>query len=171
MKSSSHRFVAGITVATLLAVVSGCSAGSPSANGEASAFASSTSAATTAHLWVATGDMVAARMIHTATPLADGTVLVAGGLGRGLLGPALASAELFDPDSGTWTASGAMLEARRGHSATLLKDGRVLVAGGYDLGKQLTSAELYDPSTGSWNPTAPMAEARTDHSATLLDDG
>ena len=77
----------------------------------------------------------------TATLLPDGTVLVTGGTRRD---PLLASAELYDPGSGSWTATGNMVEVRDGHRATLLLDGTVLVAGGAE-----ASAELYDPGSGT----------------------
>jgi WD40 repeat protein len=128
--------------------------------------------------WSTTGSMVDARQDHTATLLPDGRVLVAGG-GHNLPGsPALTSAELYDPSTGSWTATGSMGTPHRGHTATLLPDGRVLVAGGYPSSVSFTfpfppmaSAELYDPSTGSWTATGDMDTPRTGHTATLLPDG
>lgn len=76
--------------------------------------------------WTPTGSMNQARMGHTATLLPDGKVLVAGGNDNS--NSALASAELYDPSSGTWTATGSMNQARGGHTATLLSNGKVLVA-------------------------------------------
>ena len=86
------------------------------------------------------GSMATARAFHTATLLPDGEVLVAGG---GEPGPA--SAELYDPGTGTWTATASMSTGRAYHTATLLPDGRVLVAGGMGAGRG--SAELYDPGS------------------------
>ena len=82
--------------------------------------------------------MVVARQEHTATPLANGKVLVAGG--RSTTGTAaLATAELYDPATATWAATGSMTGARRLHSATQLNtssnattSGKVLIAGGID---------------------------------------
>ena len=115
--------------------------------------------------------MITERQAHTATLLADATVLVTGGRSPDFVGPELASAELYDPAGGSWSASGDMLEARRLHSATLLNDGRVLVAGGIGGNGQLTSAELYDPSSATWTVTGGMRAAREFHTATLLTNG
>ena len=128
--------------------------------------------------WAPSGDMADARAGHTATRLPDGRVLVVGGFRpgpdeNGVGGNILvASAELYDPASGSWTATGNMLESRGpGHTATLLPNGSVLIAGGYPAGTMLASAELYDPATGSWTATANMLLARGYHTATLIPDG
>ena len=114
--------------------------------------------------------MHAQRAIHSATRLADGRVLIAGGMVHNH--DVLTTAELYDPTTGAFIATGAMPEARMSHSATLLKDGRVLLAGGYSGdGRIYQSALLYDPKTGQFSRTGDMAVPRAEHSATLLPDG
>jgi N-acetylneuraminic acid mutarotase len=84
----------------------------------------------------------------------------------------LGTAELFDPITVTWAVVGSLSTARDQHTATLLNNGRVLVAGGLDAaGTALASTEIYDPSTQSWSSGPPMAEARAQHTETLLNDG
>lgn len=115
-----------------------------------------------------TGLMTEGRGGHTATLLQDGRVLMTGGLGNHLgSDQALASAELYDPRTDTFSPTGAMVESRGSPTATLLSDGRVLIAGGADG----ASAELYDPRTGTFSPTGSMRDPRHGHTATLLADG
>ena len=123
--------------------------------------------------WSATGSMAITRAYHTATLLPNGKVLVAGGVSvTGGLGTTYSSAELYDPVSGTWSAAGSMSIPREFHTATLLPNGKVLVAGGNDgAGYNLASAELYDPDTGTWAATGSMAFRRIYTSATLLPNG
>jgi WD40 repeat protein len=122
-------------------------------------------------LWTSTGSMGTARRAHTATRLPDGTVLVAGGAVDNTGTGSLSSAELYDPATGLWTATGSMGDARSWHTASLLLNGTVLVAGGTGNAGVLSSAELYDPATGLWTPAASMGEARHFTYATLLPDG
>jgi hypothetical protein len=99
-----------------------------------------------------TGQMEVSRRYHTATRLADGRVLVAAGGGDYTNRNFLASAEIYEPKAGTFTATGPLAEARTYQAASLLRDGRVLVTGGYGALAPLASAELYDPKTGTFSP-------------------
>ena len=122
--------------------------------------------------WTATNAMTTPRTGHTATLLPNGKVLVAGGTGPALVDGvyALKSAELYDPATGKWTPTGEMANKHYMHTATLLPNGMVLVAGGEN-GSALSSAELYNPATGTWTPTGAMTIARDYHTATLLPNG
>jgi N-acetylneuraminic acid mutarotase len=126
--------------------------------------------------WSETGLMGEARCYHTATLLPNGKVLVAGGikfLGR-FLDRALASAELYDPATGKWSDAAGLTTERMNHSATLLPDGKVLIAGGsiYDGNIcTLTTVELYDPASDKWTETGEMNTARAGHPAVLLSTG
>ncbi|HJU10495.1 MAG TPA: kelch repeat-containing protein, partial [Candidatus Binataceae bacterium] len=86
-------------------------------------------------------------------------------------GDPMQSAELYDPVSATWMATGSLGHRRSEHTATLLPNGKVLVAGGFDSGFPTMSAELYDPATGTWTATGSLTAARADHTATLLPNG
>ncbi len=128
--------------------------------------------------WTQTGSMLFARERHTATLLADGRVLVTGGLTCPITGRCyyMDKAELYDPATGTWTRTGDMTTPRSGHSATLLQDGTVLVAGGCGVipcNQALASAEIYNPATatGTFTSTGSMPRARTGQRATLLPTG
>ena len=127
----------------------------------------------TAGTFTLTGNLVTARVNHTATRLQSGKVLIVGGTGA--IPSVLASAELFDPATGTFTATAApMATPRIFHTATLLPDGRVLIAGGVGGvgGVPLDSAELYDPVTGTFRTiSSPMTVTRYAHTATLLPGG
>jgi len=119
------------------------------------------------------GSLRDARVVHTATLLNDGRVLVAGG-GQGpdtIDGyDDVPGAELFDPVSGSFTPAGTF--ARQYHTATLLPSGKVLLAGGEKLfNTAMTESELYDPVTGQFQVTGSLVVAREGHTATLLQDG
>jgi hypothetical protein len=113
------------------------------------------------------GSMSTARAAHTATLLPNGKVLITGGLNG------LATAEIYDPDSKTFTSTSAMSATRANHAATLLPNGQVFIVGGYSSanGADLASAEVYDPATGRFTPTGPMSTAREGGGAILLRNG
>jgi hypothetical protein len=116
----------------------------------------------------------------TATVLLDGRVLITGGAAS-LLGNqnAVASSWTYDPGTGKFTPTGSMTTARLRHTAALLPDGRVLIAGGsasaltgtVNMPDGLKSAELYDPVTGTFMATGSMTTPRSGPTATLLADG
>jgi N-acetylneuraminic acid mutarotase len=123
--------------------------------------------------FAATGNLTTPRYNHTATLLADGRVLAAGGAYEGF-DTDLSSAELYDPASGTWSSTGGLASARESHTATMLPNGKVLVAGGVIRGGYtipLAGAELYEPATGKWSSTGSLSVARYGHTATLLPNG
>jgi len=123
----------------------------------------------------ATGQMINARADHVAARLADGTVLVAGGLGGSTGGVSVATAERFDPTTGRWREVSPMIRARTGASAALLGNGRVLVAGGESVEQgvrnSLDSAELFDANTSTWLPAGIMSCPRSGLGAVTLSDG
>jgi WD40 repeat protein len=138
--------------------------------------------------FVATGDMHTARVSATATLLQNGRVLIAGGYSTpDLTWTFYASAEIYDPATGKFTTTGSMSAARANATATLLADGRVLIAGGQgcsnpkhctnirsgDIQQDLLSADIYDPATGRFTGTGSMTGALATYStvATLLPDG
>src|SRR2546422_8864773 len=103
--------------------------------------------------------------------VADGTrrVLVTGGIDANSgSAPVLASAELFNPATNSWSNAASMSTPRVNHAATLMRDGRVLVTGGFNAGVRLASAEIYDPKTNTWSTVNSMSSARSRHTATLF---
>ena len=118
--------------------------------------------------WVPAGTMGAARFGRgpgvTAVVLHDGRVLALGGNAGG--------ADIFEPEHSIWSAAHAPLHDRNGQAIALLRDGRVLIAGGsYDDGVDHSSAEIYDPATDRWSWTHPMNRKRSMFDAVTLDDG
>jgi len=142
--------------------------------------------------WSSAGTLAHARDSHSATLLSDQTVLVAGGTGPiqrsfGTVTGYLSSAEIYAPDSNTWTstsasdceeqfedetppAPGCLANPRTGHTATLLGDGTVLAAGGINLDRD-GSAEIYHAGSRTWSGAGAMSTPRELHTATLLKDG
>ena len=133
--------------------------------------------------WSVTGSLSTGRRGHTATLLPNGKVLVVGGSNYNNYPPAgsLNSSELYDPATGTWAVANGLNVARSSHTATLLSNGKVLIAGGFTgfstsglcpcIDFVTNSAELYDPITGTWSSTANLNAERGLHSATLLQNG
>jgi Kelch motif len=137
--------------------------------------------------WVSTADMSVGRAYFSAVPLADGTVLLAGGqifystagAAQTLLADTSASAQLYHPATGSWMSAGNMTTARQQYSATLLPNGSVLIAGGYSYVSptpamapmSLATAEIFDPVGGTWTATRSMTVGRYGHTATLLSNG
>ncbi len=112
--------------------------------------------------WTATGGMALGRLLHSATPLPSGRVLVVGGFNR--------TAELYDPAAGTWARTGDTQVSRRYHTLTALADGRVLLAGGEEC-QSGASAEVYEPTAGTWVATGAMVTCRASHAAVALPSG
>src|SRR5262249_16066415 len=130
-------------------------------------------AAQTAGTFRPAGDMTTPRALPTSTLLPDGRVLIAGGNSSCCKGLTTASAELYDPSTGTFTTTGNMTTPREYHTATLLPNGKVLIAGGGfridGMLRPLASAELSDVGTGTFVATGSMT---TEHAtATLLNNG
>jgi hypothetical protein len=123
--------------------------------------------------FAATGSMAIARHAPTATRLSSGKVLVAGGFnGPEKEGHALATAEIYDPGTGTFSAANGTLTTSRGrHTAALLGGGRVLLAGGVSSSGVAASTELFDPSQNTFTPGPQMSVPRRRHSATALPSG
>jgi large repetitive protein len=124
-------------------------------------FASAALYDATTGTWSATAAPAAGRYDYAATRLGDGRVLAAGGnmlaqTPSGLLGVPTASAEVYEPTSGTWSGAGSMQTGRVGHTLTLLPSGAVLAAGGSTRAGPLASAEIYDPITDTWAPMGRM---------------
>jgi N-acetylneuraminic acid mutarotase len=110
------------------------------------------------------------RVGHRATALADGRVLVTGGYGVASIN-VLASAEVYDPPTDSWSVAGSMAESRWAHLAMTLRDGRVLVVAGFAPVLARTSAETFDPVTGTWSPAGSLPFVLADHAGVALIDG
>jgi WD40 repeat protein len=123
-----------------------------------------------------TGETIDHHFSPNAILLQDGRVLLSGNSWVYVGGQNTFTAELYDSKTGTFSHTGSPLTWRANSTATLLADGRVLFAGGFDGGPQgpskaFSSAEIYDPKTGLFTPTGSLISARMNHTATLLPDG
>jgi uncharacterized repeat protein (TIGR01451 family) len=120
-----------------------------------------------------THSMIQRRTSHTATILPNGKVLIVGGTDGSISGPVLATAELYDPASDTFTlTTGSMSSPREGHTATLLTGNHILIAGGFNNDNgTLKSAELYDLGTDNFISTGSLVTGRSGHRATVLQTG
>jgi len=120
------------------------------------------------------GNMNSVRFVHTATLLSNGTVLIAGGFNAGNESLSVASAEIFDPSTNTFTLTGSMNITRARFTATLLPDGTVLMAGGINSVTGVTApapSEIYSPATGAFTLTGAMITGRELPRATELFNG
>jgi len=117
--------------------------------------------------FTATGSMAGSRSFFPPVVLDNGKVLAAGGYRQSTFGRTIRVAELFDPTSGTWTATGSMEATREQHTATKLANGHVLIAGGFSNNVILASAEIYDPATSRFSVTGKMRATRFGHTASL----
>ena len=124
-----------------------------------------------AHTFSVTTSKPLARINPTATLLSDGRVLIAGGLDTA--GKPTGAVEIYDPSAGTFTtqATGLSILPRYGHTATLLPDNTVLIAGGIDALGNAVQSEIYTPGTGAVATIADLPGALSGHSATLLPEG
>jgi hypothetical protein len=120
--------------------------------------------------WTTTGSMATARQMHTATTIAPGTVLIAGGWYPNY--GYVSAAELYDASSNSFAATGSMATPRFSYAAVRLGSGKVLVVGGISgTTTRASTAELYDPTAGVFVATGSMAAPRIAHTATLLPSG
>jgi large repetitive protein len=119
--------------------------------------------------WSNTGSMTRAHVFHTATLLPSGQVLVAGGQSlTNDTSVVVATAELYDPARGIWTATGALRGPRSSHAAARIND-RVVVAGGTSgNGRFLDTTEVYDSTSGTWSSAGSMSTARMFFTLTAL---
>jgi N-acetylneuraminic acid mutarotase len=125
--------------------------------------------------WSPTGSMRLARFGFGMVLLLNGKVLAVGGCTSQNVNGCITltgAAEIYDPVTGKWTPTGSLRVGRSALTATLMPNGKVLVAGGINAaGDPIASAEVYNPATGSWASTGAMHAARDEHTALLLPSG
>ena len=177
--STAASLIAGREAHTATLLPSGNVLVAGGTDGRGTALASAEVYVPRANQWAHAASMTTTRLDHTATLLSNGKVLVAGGLDGPIPSNSLASAEVYDPATDRWSAVAPMTTSRSRHTATLLRDGRVLVVGGLSVSLRAaglsvgrpSDAEVYDPKTNRWSPTGAMALYRRDQTATPLQDG
>ena len=130
----------------------------------------------TSGIWTATGSLISTRLDFQMVLLINGKVLAAGGRDEteyrnGRVSSRLASAELYNPTTGTWTTTGSLASARQEFQMVGLPGGNVLAAGGFGEDYLLASAEVYSLTSGTWTATSPLAIARQDFQMVLLPSG
>jgi hypothetical protein len=125
----------------------------------------------TTNAWTTVAPMSVPRFQHTATRMLDGRVLMWGAPGMDLFPNQNIPCDVYDPQTGTWLAPLLQQDTRQRHTATLLPDGRVLIAGGEIGGVTLQSAEVFDPSNNTRDFVTPPLAPRAGHTATLLPNG
>jgi hypothetical protein len=130
--------------------------------------------------WSSAGSMSVTRSLASAVRMQDGRVLVTGGasawLGNGITStslPVQMRADVYDPDSRTWSSAGEMSQARATHTSVVLPNGLVMVMGGWGDEKQrgLASTEVFEPSTGKWHPAPEMLSPHAQGRLVQLQDG
>jgi serpin B len=161
------------------ALVAGGLTGTETADGVFGAYSSTKLYDPETGRWTSAGLLDVARTEPAVASLRDGRVLVAGGAyvdDEDLR--VLGSAEVYSPETGTWSRTGDLVAPRRDAEAVTLADGRILVVGGSSTGRRLyfdytpvPSAELYDPATGTWLPAGALGVGRQDFSLVALPDG
>lgn len=121
--------------------------------------------------WTTAGNLTRARWHATATVLQNGRVLVAGGESTGFV--TTQTAELYDPNTRTWAATGSMQVRRRDHRAARLQNDNIMVTGGFDdvTSSVTATVESYNQTSGTWSSLASMVSVRRFHTATVLQSG
>ncbi|AKF86252.1 hypothetical protein MFUL124B02_23995 [Myxococcus fulvus 124B02] len=154
-----------VLLAVTALVGCGVDASLPLAEREGTAASSALAAAR----WEATGFMSDSRRSTSLVRLGSGKVLIAGGYSSSNAN--LASVDIYDPASRTWSLAAPMLTGRSEHPSVLLQDGRVLVAGGYTAAGATNTAEVYNPSTNTWASAGSIGVNNVNFTLTLLNNG